>query len=341
MKLETSTDFARAVDERLGLLIHDSSSGEILSTASKHLVLAPGARRLRPRLVLGVGQLLGVSQDQLVDLAAAVEAIHGASLLHDDVVDEGTLRRGVPTANARFGNEVAVLAGDFTLVRAFGVLRKYHPVLTDRAIALVEEMTRAAIAEIEARGRPDLSMREWRLIAEGKCGSLFGYCCAAAAIVAGREDLAFSLDAFGRRMGIAFQMADDLRDLVVSETGARPSTSLSPRRNASTSLSANGLGKDAYADLRNRNPSFALSSLPRKLEDELRALWANVFVTPPAAAAFGRKLEKDGLIKQGLDALDKELAAVVERWTSCGLPEQVAEEICRAIRAQLGKREDA
>lgn len=320
MKLEPGSDFARAVDERLGALIHsaDASDGEILSTAARHLCMAPGARRLRPRLVRGVGELLGASSTQLVDLAACVEAIHGASLLHDDVVDEGTLRRGVPTANARFGNDVAVLAGDFTLVRAFGALRRYPPVLTDRAIALVEEMTRAAILEIECRGRAELSVAQWRSIADGKCGSLFGYCCAGAAVVAGRPELVSVLDAFGRKMGVAFQMADDLRDLV-----------------------DDSLGKDRYADLKNRNPSFALASLPDPLEQELRTLWSSVFVTPHAASEFGKKLLRTGTLQQAIAALDKELLGVVELWTSVGLPEQVAEEICRAIRAQLGKREDA
>lgn len=318
MKLEPGSDFARAVDERLGVLIRSASEGGILATAAKHLCLAPGARRLRPRLVLGVGELLGVASDRLVDLAAAVEAIHGASLLHDDVVDEGTLRRGVPTANARFGNDVAVLAGDFTLVRAFGALRRYPAGLTDRAIGLVEEMTRGAILEIECRGRADLTVRTWQSIAEGKCGSLFGYCCAGAAIIAGKEQLALPLDAFGRKMGVAFQMADDLRDMLDGT-----------------------LGKDRYADLRNRNPSFALSSLPPKLEEELRALWSSVFVTPHAAQAFAQRLGDSGVLRQAIAALDAELLVVVELWTEAGLPEQVAEEICRGIRAQLGKREDA
>jgi geranylgeranyl pyrophosphate synthase len=300
------------------VLIHSNSQGEILSTAAKHLCMAPGARRLRPRLVLGVGQLLGVAEEHLIDLAACVEAIHGASLLHDDVVDEGTLRRGIPTANARFGNDVAVLAGDFTLVRAFGALRRYPAVLTDGAIVLVEEMTRAAILEIECRGRAELSVAQWRAIADGKCGSLFGYCCAGAAIVAGRPELAEVLDAFGRKMGIAFQMADDLRDLV-----------------------DDSLGKDRYADLKNRNPSFLLASLPDALEQELRTLWSSVFVTPHAASAFGAKLARAGVVREAVSVLDKELLGVVELWTSAGLPEQVAEEICRAIRAQLGKREDA
>jgi geranylgeranyl pyrophosphate synthase len=119
-------------------------------------------------------------------------------------------------------------------------------------------------------------------------------------------------------MGIAFQMADDLRDLL-----------------------DDSLGKDRYADLKNRNPSYALASLPDPLEQELRTLWSSVFVTPHAASAFGKKLERGGTLTEAVAALDKELMEVVALWTSAGLPEQVAEEICRGIRAQLGKREDA
>lgn len=244
--------FAANVEGRLSDFLHEGESGPgLLEKASRHLVLAPGAKRLRPLMVHLVGDTLGVEPEVLVDLAAASEGIHAASLLHDDVVDAGTTRRGTPTSNAVWGNDVAVLAGDFALSRSLRALQRYPLALTVYAIQLVEEMTRGAIAEVNARGKLDLPLSGWRYIAEAKAGALFGFCCRATALIGGRAEIAPTLDRFGRQIGVAFQLADDLKDVLDPD-----------------------LGKDRYADLKNRNPSSLSSTLYERGGETRRVLEA-------------------------------------------------------------------
>jgi heptaprenyl diphosphate synthase len=184
-----------------------------------------------------VGASLGAPSERLVVLAVAVELNHTASLFHDDVVDEGTVRRGQPSANARFGNAAAVLAGDWVLARALGALHAYPAALGTYAVDVVAEMAVGALSELEARGRWSLSLGEWDWLAERKCGFLFGFAARAAALIAGRPDLAPHLhDAFVT-LGVAFQKADDLKDVLDARSG-----------------------KDRFADLKNQNPSWALAS---------------------------------------------------------------------------------
>lgn len=230
--------------------------GQLIGRIAAHLTTARGAHRVRPLVVQLVGTSLGAAPERLVELAAAAELIHTASLFHDDVVDGGQVRRGLPSANASFGNAASVLAGDWVLSRAFGSLQAYPHALTVYAVELVAEMSIGALAEVEARGRPGLTPEAWRWLAERKCGLLFGFAARAAALVAGRPDLAPRLhDAFCA-LGVAFQKADDLKDV------------LDP-----------GSGKDRFADLRNQNPSWATACAVQNSPAYARALaqaWAEV-----------------------------------------------------------------
>lgn len=183
--------------------------GAVLSDAASHLAMARGAKRARPMLVFHAAQVCDVLPGPaLVDVATAIELMHSASLIHDDVVDEGEERRGLPTVNHRYGNTVAVLTGDLVLSRALGLLQ---PKLVHAAIAVVEEMTRAAHLEVIGRkGGMDLPM--WREMAEGKSGALFGLCGKLVALLRDDEALAERFDRCGRHLGVAFQIADDLVD---------------------------------------------------------------------------------------------------------------------------------
>jgi geranylgeranyl pyrophosphate synthase len=219
----------------------------VLGLAAEGLILAPGAKRLRPRLVLRLGEALHAPHPTVLSIALAAELIHSASLLHDDVVDESSERRGRPTANARYGNSTAVLAGDLVLSLAFVQVQHLPHEVTAAAVRLVAEMSRAALLEVRARG--DLGLIEafasrggardgealWREIAEGKTGSLFGWCGQATALALGDPELAERLEVFGRRFGVAFQLADDLRNV----RGDEP-------------------GKDRFSDLVNRQPTLPL-----------------------------------------------------------------------------------
>lgn len=204
---------------------------ELLDVASD-LVFADTAKRARPLVCSVLGRVYGVGGRQLRVLAAAIELVHAASLLHDDVVDESPLRRGRPTANARFGSGMAVLSGDLVLCRALGAMSRLGPGLVESAIDTVEAMSAAALAELDARGDFTVDRTRWTEIARGKTAVLFGLCGRNVGRLAGREELGHVLDDALVELGLAFQILDDVGDF------------------------GDGASKPRLQDLREGNPSF-------------------------------------------------------------------------------------
>lgn len=249
---ETQAEVARfsaRLDEALAAALGE---GDPLSEAARPLVLARAAKRARARVALWVGEALGAPADVVLDAAVAVELIHAASLLHDDVVDGATVRRGMPSANARFGASVAVLSGDLLLTAAIARLQPHGPEATARALEVVAEMTRAVGVELAARRRVDFSLDDWRCMAEGKTGALFGLAAWLVARAAGDELRARACDGALRHLGVAFQIADDLGDLVPAG------------------------GETPYQDLRDGNPSFPVLVAARRsaaVRAALEAAW--------------------------------------------------------------------
>ena len=248
---------------------------EILLQAGKHLAKAPGAKRARPRLVMHFGKIVGVEEaDHLLDIAIAGEFIHGASLLHDDVIDDGTLRRGRETANSRWNNAVAVLGGDVMLCISIQTLAQLPRVVTNEAVGVVATMSRAAVLEVETRGMIDLPLEQWRAIAKGKTGVLFGWCGRAPAHLVGDEDAAERFKRCGELLGIAFQLADDLKDLADDDSG-----------------------KNRFADIHNRNPSFPILWAAQQsdgLRSDLGSLWSQENISLEDANAFGLRVLDTG-----------------------------------------------
>jgi octaprenyl-diphosphate synthase len=190
-------------------------------------VLAPvlaelTARRgkmLRPALLLLCGKLVADLKPEHIDLAAIVELIHMASLLHDDVIDKAQLRRGKPSANALWGNTVAVLLGDFLLSRAFTLAS--HAQLNGAAAVLGQTTQALCVGEIKQnlfKGRLQVTEQEYFEIIEAKTAALFGGCCQLGGLCSGgSEQQVAAFREFGFRFGLAFQVADDLRDVLSSE----------------------------------------------------------------------------------------------------------------------------
>ncbi|MCS6987525.1 MAG: polyprenyl synthetase family protein [Sphingomonadaceae bacterium] len=180
-----------------------------------HLI-AGGGKRLRPMLTLGSAAALGYAGDRHYRLAAAVEFIHTATLLHDDVVDGSDLRRGRATANVIWGNEASVLVGDFLFARAFELMVEDGSLkvlrILSRASAVIAE---GEVAQLSAQRRVETSEDRYLAIITAKTAELFAAACQIAAVVAeqpqGIED---ALAAYGRNLGIAFQLVDDAIDYV-------------------------------------------------------------------------------------------------------------------------------
>ena len=183
-------------------------------------IVAAGGKRLRPLLTLAAARLCGYSDGQRhVNLAACVEFIHTATLLHDDVVDESLLRRGLASANAVFGNKASVLVGDFLFARAFQMM------VEDGSLRVLDILSHAAatIAEGEVLQlviQNDLATGEAQYldVIRGKTAALFVAACQVGAVVAARpEPEERGLAEYGLNLGIAFQLVDDALDYAADQ----------------------------------------------------------------------------------------------------------------------------
>lgn len=178
-----------------------------------HLINA-GGKRLRPMLTLAAARAFGYAGKDHVSLAAAVELIHGATLLHDDVVDESALRRGLTTANVIWGNKESVLVGDFILSRAFelmvdtGNLRVLQ--ILSGASGVIAE---GEVLQLATQKNLDATFEMYLAVVDAKTAALFAAAARVGAVIAGastQEEEALHL--FGRNLGVAFQLVDDALD---------------------------------------------------------------------------------------------------------------------------------
>ncbi|WP_231759531.1 octaprenyl diphosphate synthase [Microbulbifer elongatus] len=179
-----------------------------------HYLVEAGGKRLRPLLVLLCSRAAGYQGSNHITLAAIIEFIHTATLLHDDVVDTSDMRRGRLTANAQWGNAPAVLVGDFLYSRAFQMM----VALQDMDIMSILSDTTNTIAEGEVQqlvnaGDPAVSEENYLTVIHKKTGALFEAACETAAVLAGcTDDERESLKLYGRHLGSAFQLVDDALD---------------------------------------------------------------------------------------------------------------------------------
>jgi geranylgeranyl pyrophosphate synthase len=193
--------------------VWSSAPGFVGAAAQK--VLSGRGKRLRPVVALLAAECAGAAGRRSVALAAAVEIIHTASLVHDDVVDEALSRRGRRSAKALWGNKVSILLGDYLVARAFGILAEEdRGRLAPQMAEVAQRMCEGQILEVRSAGRL-LPERRYTDIVRAKTGALFGWCGEAGVTTAdGSPELAQALRHFGEEFGLAFQFADDILDLM-------------------------------------------------------------------------------------------------------------------------------
>ncbi len=178
-----------------------------------HLI-AGGGKRMRPMLTLACAKLLGYPGTRHHKLSAAVEFIHTATLLHDDVVDGSGMRRGKRTANLIWGNSASVLVGDFLFSRAFELMvedgsLKVLKILSSASAVIAE----GEVEQLTAQRRIDTDEEQYLAIIGAKTAALFAAACRVAPVVAeADEETELALEAYGKNLGIAFQLADDVID---------------------------------------------------------------------------------------------------------------------------------
>ncbi len=177
-------------------------------------IIAAGGKRLRPILTLAASRLCGYEGQRHIKLAACVEFIHTATLLHDDVVDASNLRRGGPSANALFGNEASVLVGDFLFSRAFQIMVEDGSIdvlrILSNASAIIAE---GEVLQLTTTNDSTTSEQAYLEVVRAKTAELFAAACRIGAVVAGRpQPEEEALRTFGLNLGIAFQIIDDVLD---------------------------------------------------------------------------------------------------------------------------------
>ncbi len=232
-------------------VIRDRLRSEVaLVNQISHYIISAGGKRIRPRLVLLFANALGFTGPERHTLAATVEFIHTATLLHDDVVDESSLRRGRKTANAMFGNAASVLVGDFLYSRAFQLMvsvdrMRVLDVLADATNVIAE----GEVLQLMNMHDPDLAVDDYLRVIRYKTAKLFEASARLGAVLAqAPRDVEERCAAFGRSLGTAFQLVDDLLDY----QGSTPE-----------------LGKNVGDDLREGKPTLPLLiAMERGTEDE-------------------------------------------------------------------------
>ena len=213
--------------EQLLLDTAGASDTPLVGEASTHLLKA-GGKRLRPALVL-ISSRAGAAGKHETDLAAAaIELVHLATLYHDDVIDETDTRRGAPTVHSKWGLEVAILAGDYLFAKGCVLAATAGGAVTGILSQAIAEVCEGQIIETTALGEPARSPDEYMGTIELKTAALFGAAGELGAATSGADDLRGPLRVYGRNLGLAFQIVDDLLDLVGDPdvTGKTPGTDL-------------------------------------------------------------------------------------------------------------------
>lgn len=206
-----TSEEAKAVDQ---LIINELSSDVILINQMSHYIIGSGGKRLRPMLLLLAAKALGKVDDHHLVMAAVIEFIHTATLLHDDVVDESDLRRGKDSANAVWGNAASVLVGDYLYSSAFEMMVRTN----NMRVMEILSTTTTAIAEGEVLqllncNNPDTTEEKYLQVIARKTAILFSAATRLAAVIAGSDqDTEEALAIYGQQLGVAFQLIDDALD---------------------------------------------------------------------------------------------------------------------------------
>ncbi len=269
------------LDDRLKqvrtLLLDCFSSSSLNDLVRDNPAILASGKMLRSRLVFRVGTATGADPETLVYAATAVEMIHAASLIHDDVIDEGRIRRGAPAFWVERGVPAAILLGDFLLIKSMDIICRTGMALAQPMVTYASEMCMAESEQelIQRGGR--VSWNDYVRVARSKTGSLFafaGYACAQH-----NEELGKALAESGYRVGTAYQLADDILDAVGSPESSGKTLGTDDARKKITAM--NFVNEHESVD-----PVHEIKGLCREAE-ELLAPW------PEVREAWNAYMERD------------------------------------------------
>lgn len=252
---------ASQIDEWLHrLLPKENEIPPTIHQAMRYSVFA-GGKRLRPILAVTAGEIFDADENELLPVACSLEMIHTYSLIHDDLpaMDDDELRRGMPTCHVKFGEAIAILAGDALLTQAFITLADYETLNPDSKVRVISEVAHAAattkaliggqVLDIQSEGKA-ITGQELEEVHRAKTGALIRCSVRVGAILGGAEDYELNaLTEYGEKAGLAFQVADDLLDETATseELGKTAGKDAASKKATYTSLyGKNGASEMAY-----------------------------------------------------------------------------------------------
>ncbi|MFQ5606861.1 MAG: polyprenyl synthetase family protein [Candidatus Zixiibacteriota bacterium] len=210
-------------DERIARCLEGDSP--LITSIAQHLLKSKG-KRIRPALLFLLSRAAGQFNEHTINASVAIELIHAATLLHDDVVDESEMRRNQETVNARWTNLISVLMGDYLFAKAFKIMSSIESLELMQAIsAATERVSVGELRQIEETSNYDISEKEYLRIIADKTASLFAVSCQVGPILCRADtETKERFSGFGEALGISFQIADDLLDFVGDShlTGKEP-----------------------------------------------------------------------------------------------------------------------
>ncbi|WP_417623443.1 polyprenyl synthetase family protein [Paremcibacter congregatus] len=235
------------------ILLKMQSPVALIPQLAGHLV-ASGGKRLRPMLTLATSKMCGYEGDRHAELAACVEFIHSATLLHDDVVDESDLRRGLETANAVWGNKASVLVGDFLFSRSFELM------VADGSLEVLAILSNASsviaegeVLQLTTANDMDTTEDSYMQVIVAKTAALFAASCEISAVITkGSKTEQAALKSYGKNLGIVFQLIDDVLDF---------------------SAEQEKLGKSVGDDFREGKVTLPIVLASRRGSEEERSFW--------------------------------------------------------------------
>jgi octaprenyl-diphosphate synthase len=250
---------------------------DLVRDVAGHIVFS-GGKRLRPLLMVLSARVCTYTGDYVTTFSTALEYLHAATLLHDDLVDGAALRRGKPAAHLKYGSSVAVLVGDFLLARALSVSAATGSAKIVRLLAeLTEEMSQGEVQQLTRKGDIKLTAGEYFEVIRRKTAVLFQTACRVSAVLADAPEARESaLAAFGLHLGMAFQIADDLLDYTADTPALGKDIGADLREGKLTLPLIHALSRAAAGDREwmigiTRNPAFTAAEFHR-LCDLLRRL---------------------------------------------------------------------
>ena len=285
------------------LIQEQVSSDVVLINQLGFYIVNSGGKRLRPLLTVLAARALGINSTEHHSLAAIIEFIHTATLLHDDVVDESTMRRGRETANAVFGNQASVLVGDFLYSRAFQMMvdlqrMKVMDILSDAT----NRIAQGEVMQLMNCNDPNTTQESYLDVIYSKTARLFEAATQLAAVITNQnKEIELAMQEYGKQLGTAFQLIDDVLDYVADEKD---------------------MGKKAGDDLAEGKPTLPLLHAMWNTDEENAALIRSAIENADGMANFERILavmEKTGSIEytrklavQASDAAKKALQPIVD-----------------------------